>query len=135
VDQISQLFFSLFSSVAHIRIQGPLHLSDYSEPIPDIMLLRPSPDRYRSRHPIAEDVLLLVEVSDTSLPYDRRKLRLYASHGVVEVWIVDINHEVILVHRLPSGDSYQVIGTRRRGDQIAVAAFPKIEFAVEEILG
>lgn len=71
--------------------QVPLHLSENSEPEPDLMLLRPRADRYADAHPRAEDVLLLIEVADSSARYDREvKLPLYARHGVAQVWLVDL---------------------------------------------
>jgi Uma2 family endonuclease len=98
--------------------------------------LRPRADYYSDSHPTAADAFLLIEVSDTSLAYDlRTKVPLYARHGIAEVWIVDLTHDVVQVYREPASGGYQVVETRRRGDRIAVAAFPDIEFMVEQILG
>jgi Uma2 family endonuclease len=136
VGRISHVFARAFLTLGHIWVQNPLRLSNLSEPVPDIMLLRPRPDFYGERHPTPEDVYLLVEVSDTSLRYDQRtKVPLYARHGVPEVWIVDVIHEVIHIYREPTPNGYQVTETHRRGDRIALAALPEHEFAVEEILG
>ena len=93
--------------LAHVSVQRPLRLDAYNEPEPDVMLLKPRQDHYQSRHPNAADVLLLVEVSETSLAYDRRtKLPLYARFGVPEVWIVDLRGAAIEVYREPAGDGY-----------------------------
>jgi Uma2 family endonuclease len=136
VDRITRLFGRSLDEVAQIRVQGPLRLNDYTEPIPDVMLLRPRPDFYAAGHPTAADVRLLVEVADTSLAYDQRtKLPLYARHGVPEVWIVDVNRKNILVHREPSPTGYGMTETRQRGDPIAPSAFPQVSFAVDDILG
>ena len=90
-----------------VRVQGPLRLDRRNEPQPDLMLLRTRPDRYRSRHPTAADVLLLVEVADTSLAYDRGpKLALYARHGVPEVWLVDLVGRAVEICREPGPDGY-----------------------------
>ena len=84
-----------------------LHLDPRNEPQPDLMLLRPRPDRYRSGHPIAADVLLLVEVADSSLAYDRGpKLALYARHGVPEVWVVDLAGRAVEICREPGTEGY-----------------------------
>ena len=89
VDRIVRLFARVFGDAVHLRVQNPLHLSDRSEPVPDVMLLQPRPDFYALRHPLPQDVLLLVEVSDTTLAFDTKtKLPLYAREGVREVWIV-----------------------------------------------
>ena len=90
-----------------VSVQGPLHLDHHNEPQPDLMLLRPRPDRYRASHPTATDVLLLVEIADSSLAYDRGpKLTLYASHGVPEVWIVDLVGRAVEVFRRPGPEGY-----------------------------
>ena len=89
-----------------VRIQGPLRLDRRNEPQPDLMLLRPRPDRYRSGHPTAADVLLLVEVADSSLAYDRGpKLALYARHGVPEVWLVDLVGRAVEICREPGPEA------------------------------
>ena len=88
-------------------VQSPLRLDPYNEPQPDLMLLRPRADFYESSHPTAADVLLLVEVADSSLAYDRGpKLALYARHGVPEVWIVDLVGRALEVCREPGADGY-----------------------------
>jgi Uma2 family endonuclease len=98
--------------------------------------VRPRPDFYAAGHPTASDVLLLVEVSDTTLAYEQRtKLPLYARHGVPEVWIVDVNRKIVLVHREPTPTGYRVTETRHHGDRITPSAFPEVSFAVDDILG
>jgi Uma2 family endonuclease len=90
-----------------VSVQNPLRLDNFNEPEPDLMLLRPRPDDYRASHPSAAGVLLLVEVSESSLAYDRStKLPLYARFGVPEVWIVDIAGAAVEVFREPQGDAY-----------------------------
>jgi Uma2 family endonuclease len=88
-------------------VQGPLRLDRHNEPQPDLMLLRPRTDRYRASHPTAADVLLLIEVADSSLAYDRGpKLALYARHGVPEVWIVDLAGRAVEISRQPEPEGY-----------------------------
>jgi Uma2 family endonuclease len=92
---------------ALISVQNPLRLDGYNEPQPDITLLRSRDDDYRGSHPGAADVLLLVEVSETSLAYDRGlKLALYAKFGVPEVWIADLVSAAIEVYREPKDGGY-----------------------------
>jgi Uma2 family endonuclease len=93
--------------LALVSVQSPLRLDAWNEPEPDVMLLKPREDHYQGRHPGAADVLLLVEVSETSLVYDPgTKLPLYARFGVPEVWIVDLKGAAIEVYRKPTGDAY-----------------------------
>ena len=88
-------------------VQSPLRFDPYNEPQPDLMLLRPRADFYESGHPTAADVLLLIEVADSSLAYDRGpKPALYARHGVAEVWIVDLPGHALEVCREPGPDEY-----------------------------
>ena len=121
---------------AVIRVQNPLRLGDLSEPEPDLTVLVPPLDRYRRRHPMAEDVLLLVEVSNSSLRFDRAtKVPLYARHGVAEVWIVDLTGETVEVYRQPSPEGYSTVDRRGRGESVSPATFPDIELSVDELLG
>ncbi len=93
--------------LALVSVQSPLRLDAWNEPEPDVMLLKPRGDYYQNSHPNAADVLLLVELSESSLAYDRRtKLPLYAKFGVPEVWIVDLRGAAIEVYREPKGDAY-----------------------------
>jgi Uma2 family endonuclease len=90
-----------------MSVQSPLRLDPYNEPQADVMLLRPRADDYRANHPSAADVLLLVEVSETSLAYDRSiKLGLYAKFGVPEVWIIDLPGNAVEVYREPNEGAY-----------------------------
>ena len=88
-------------------IRNPLRLDRYNEPVPDLKLLRPRADFYCKGHPTATDVLLLVEVADSSLAYDRGpKLALYARHGVPEVWLVDLVGRAVEICREPGPGGY-----------------------------
>ena len=91
---------------------------------------------YRQSFPGPEDVLLLIEVSETTLSYDRNvKLPLYARAGIPEVWIVDLTGEVIERHIGPSGDSYRHVERARRGEETRSSALPELSFRVEAVLG
>lgn len=108
-------------------VQNPLQLGDLSEPEPDFMLLKPNPDFYSSRHPNADDVLLLIEVADTSLTFDQnQKLRLYAMHGIPEYWLLNLNDSCLEVYRQPSGESYAEKSTLRTGNTITLSHIPDI---------
>jgi Uma2 family endonuclease len=136
VDRIAQLFFVAIGIAAQIRVQNPLRLSDRSEPVPDVMLLVPKADFYASGHPMPGDVLLLIEVSDTTLGYDlRTKVPLYARNAIPEAWVLDLGGDVLRMHREPSPAGYKVVFTRGRGERIAPLAFPELDLAVDDILG
>jgi 3-oxoadipate CoA-transferase, beta subunit len=102
---VNQLTHSLVQSIgehAVVSVQGPVRLDDFSEPEPDFALLKPRPDFYRAAHPGPSDVLLLIEVADTSLNYDRAvKRALYARHAIPELWIVDLNAGEVEIRRQP----------------------------------
>ena len=115
---------------ALVSVQGPLRLDAYNEPEPDVMLLRPRADDYQDRHPEAADVLLLVELSETSLAYDRGvKLPLYARFAVPEVWIVDLRGAAVEVYREPAGDAY-AFPERLTSGPLAPALVPGVRLDV-----
>lgn len=107
-NRLNRLFArAAADGLALVSIQSPLRLDAYNEPEPDLMLLRPRKDDYQDSHPGGGDVLLLVELSESSLAYDRgTKLALYAKFGVPEVWIVDLLGAAIEVYGEPAGDAY-----------------------------
>ncbi len=119
-----------------VSAQNPLRLDDYSEPEPDLMLLRPAPDDYTSRHPLPEDVILLIEVSDTTLDYDRReKLPAYGRAGIPEVWILNLSDRTIEVYREPLFTGYGSVQTLRAGDTAVPLAFADAAVEVSALLG
>ena len=136
---VTNYLVEVFTAAARGRwrtsVQNPLHLDDDSEPQPDLMLLQPAADFYRKRHPVPQEVFLLVEVSDTTLEFDRgEKLPAYGRAGVAEVWIVDLNHRAIEVYREPHFTGYGSKTILRAGDQAKPAAFPDVVVGVGELL-
>lgn len=119
-----------------VNVQNPIRISEYTEPQPDLTLLRFRPDFYARAHPGPEDVLLLVEVAESSAEYDRQvKLPLYARGGLREVWLVDLEGEAVEVYRGPSSTGYTEVQRRERGQTLAPTAVPDLILAVDEILG
>ncbi|HEX3149204.1 MAG TPA: Uma2 family endonuclease [Gemmataceae bacterium] len=118
-----------------ISVQNPVVLAD-SEPEPDIAVLVPRADDYASAKPRAADVLLLIEVADSSLDYDRQvKAPLYAENSITEYWIVNLEHKCLEVHRQPRPDgTYADVRTLRVGDTADIAALPGLSIGVAEIL-
>jgi Uma2 family endonuclease len=136
VDVLNRRFVFALGDKAIVRVQGSFRLAEDSEPEPDLLLLRPRGDFYRSALPGPDDVLLVIEVADKSLGYDRNlKLPLYAAGAIAEVWIVNRTEEQIELYREPRGDSYESVSVLKRGDVVASLAFPEIAIDVDEIFG
>lgn len=115
--------------------QNPIRLGERSEPQPDTVLLRPRLDLYSAVEPVATDVLLLIEVSDTTLEYDREiKVPLYAQSAIPEVWLVNLQQNTVTIYLDPTPDGYRAARVVRRGDQLAPSAFPDRLLAVSDIL-
>jgi Uma2 family endonuclease len=112
VDYMADVLRSACGRQSILRTQNPVFLDLHSEPRPDIALLRPRPDFYRSSHPTPADVFLIIEVADTSLAYDTQiKLPLYARHGIPEVWLADLSNRRLIVHRTPTAAGFQDVQT------------------------
>jgi len=100
VDHMTRLLVQAVCDKAIVRVQNPVVLSDLSEPEPDFALLKPRNNFYKDATPSARDVLLLIEVSDSTLRYDRDiKAPLYARHGIPETWIIDVANAQVTIHR------------------------------------
>ena len=135
VNICTRLFSRLVGERAILQVQNPIHLNDDSEPQPDLALLRERPDFYSSSHAEAEDVLLLIEVADTSLEYDRNeKLPRYARAGIPEVWLAVLPEDVVEVHTEPTENGYRVTRRMRAGDVLRPGCFEDIEIPVETII-
>ena len=120
---------------AIVWVQCPLVIPDFSEPEPDLALLHLRDDRYALAHPRPEDILLLIEVADSTLAYDRRvKLPIYAAAGIPESWLMNLRDDVIEAHTDPAPDGYRTARSYRPGDFIAPVAFPELSVAVSEII-
>jgi len=136
VAALNGLFRDRLKRAAIVWVQNPVVLGRRSEPQPDLALLRPRKDGYRTQLPEPPDVLLIVEVMDTSHEHDRGpKLRAYAAAGIPEVWLVDLVDEGIEVCREPAMHRYRQIARYRRGQRLSPTAFAPRVFRVTEILG
>ena len=136
VKRLNRLLSRLIGERGVISIQDPIRLDAHSEPQPDLAVLRPRPDYYATAHPEPKDVLLLVEVAETSAGYDHEvKLPLYAQANIPEVWLVDLAEECIRVFDQPAPQGYDGIRHYWRSDTIAPQAFPDVQIALTEILG
>jgi Uma2 family endonuclease len=135
VDKLTLLLIEGVARRAIVRAQSPFAIGDDSEPQPDLLLLKPRPDWYSSDHPQRSDLLLVVEVADTTLRYDRQvKLPLYAEAGISEVWIVNLVEAVLEIYREPRADGYGTLLRRKAGDTVSPLAFPDLVLPVAELL-
>ena len=134
VNRATRLFTLAFGNRVVVSVQNPLQLSNYTEPEPDIVLLKPRSDDYAAKKPVAEDALLVVEVAETTLAFDRKiKLPRYAAAGVPEVWIEDLENDSLLVYRDPVSDKYKMAMIHSRNESVSILALPDITFAVQEL--
>ena len=121
VKRLNALMFRLFGNHLTISVQDPITIEDHSEPEPDIALLAFSEDFYAERHPRPEDVLLLIEVADSTLAKDQQlKLPLYAEAGIKEYWIVNIVNKQLEVYQKPKDSSYTLQKIYTSGDQVSL---------------
>jgi Uma2 family endonuclease len=137
VNRLMNSFLPLqVSGKAIISVQNPIRLDEYSEPQPDLALLKPRPDFYAREHPGPQDVFLVVEVMDSSASYDREvKVPLYARFGIPETWLVDVEQGLIEMYRDPNPEGYRRVRTLRRGERLSPQAFPELNVTVDALLG
>jgi Uma2 family endonuclease len=134
VNRLNALLHRLFGAEAVVSIQNPLRLDDFSEPEPDVMLLRPAEDFYAERHPQPADVLLLIEVAESSLDTDRElKGPQYARAGIAHYWIVNLPERCIEVYSQPADGQYRAKRVCLPGETIEVLPFEAV-VAVETVL-
>ncbi len=135
VDRLNKLFVTRCGERAIVRVQKPVTLPPDSEPEPDLLLLLPKADFYAAAHPQARDVLLAVEVADSSLRFDSTvKCELYARMGIAEYWLVDLSAGALLVYRSNAAGAYQA-PCRLRTGSIVPLALPEVSFDVGDIAG
>lgn len=136
VTQLTDFFKEHLGKRALVGVQNPLDLGDDSQPQPDLMVLKPRKDFYKRAHPVPADVLLLIEVSDSTVGYDRNvKAPLYARTGVPELWIVNLPDRQLEIYRNPTPGGYGEHHWLKAGEAITPNAFPDLTFAVDDMLG
>jgi Uma2 family endonuclease len=135
---VNKLNHSLVHAVgerAIVSVQNPVRLDDHSEPEPDFALLRPRPDFYQDAAAQPDDVLLLIEVADTSLNYDRAvKRALYARHAIPELWIVDLTSGEVEVCRAAKADGYAAVERVGRDGVLEPELLPGVRIQVATLL-
>lgn len=133
VDRLNELIMGRLAGKVHVRIQNPIRLGSYTEPQPDLVVARRS-DAYADRHPEPDDILLVIEVADSSLRYDQsEKLPRYGRAGIPETWLVDVEAGAVTVHTGPGPDGYSVQQVRERGDEVVATSVAELGFPVDDI--
>jgi Uma2 family endonuclease len=137
VDRLNHLWTSRLGERVIVSVQNPVQFpKEDSELQPDIMLLKPRADFYSGSHPLTNDVLLLIEVADTTLRLDRRvKIPLYARVGIRETWLCDVVTGRVEVHRDATDGRYRSVRALARGETLAPTALPNIHVSVEDLIG
>ena len=136
VKRLNQLLTQQTQGQALVSVQDPIYLGTYSEPEPDVALLRPRDDFYAEAHPGPEDVLLLIEVADTTVATDRRvKAPLYARSGIAEFWLILLEEDFVEVYRRPAERGYKEMHRMERGDTLSLPTLEGATLSVDEVLG
>jgi Uma2 family endonuclease len=136
ISRIMAMLQPLTNRRFQLRIQCPLRLDVHNEPEPDVLLLKPRKDFYESRHPAAADVLLLIEVCDTSIEFDQKvKVPLYARFGVPEVWLIGLRHKRVEVYREPSKTGYVQLEHLESAASLTAERIRGLKLRVAAVLG
>jgi Uma2 family endonuclease len=136
VNRSTMYLNRLLADLVIVSVQNPIRLSDVSEPQPDIALLRPREDFYSNSHPGPDDVLVVIEVADESLRFDRTvKIPLYARARIPQVWLIDLQKNVVEIHSKPRRGTYQKLVRLKRGDGLVIPELADFSFNVEDLLG
>ena len=119
-----------------VSVHNPVRLNDFSEPLPDLALLQWRDDYYRHAHPVPTDILLLIEVADTTVGTDRSvKMPLYARTGITEVWLVNIPEELVEIYSDPADGAYRRAEVSGRGAEARSHTVEGLVVSVAELLG
>jgi Uma2 family endonuclease len=134
VNRLTRLLPGVLAGRGIISVQNPVRLDDGSEPEPDVAVLRPRPDDYQTATPCPSDVLLLVEVADTSLDDDRAiKAPLYAENGILEYWIMNLLNRTVEVHRQPRNGRYADVRCAGPGEVLDIVLLPHVALPVADL--
>ncbi|WP_434684604.1 Uma2 family endonuclease [Pseudanabaena minima] len=134
VTRLQELFISRLLGKVQVWSQNPILLNNGSEPQPDLAILKRREDFYAGGLPTPEDILLIIEVADSSIDYDREvKALLYAAVGIPEMWLFDVNKKAIEGYSQPSANGYKLIRRYDENDTLSVLAFPDVTFNWNEL--
>ena len=133
---LTRAFIEAVGDRALVLAQNPVRFSEYSEPQPDLALLRPRGDSYREHHPRADELLLIVEVAASSLRFDiENKVPLYARHGIAECWLVDVDGKRLVRHRGPQQGAYTLIDEPDLRVALDVSTLPGVSVDLRRLFG
>ena len=134
VNRLNRLLAGVVAGRGILSVQNPVRLDDGSEPEPDVVVLRPRSDDYQTATPCPPDVLLLIEVADTSLDDDRAiKVPIYAENGIAECWIVNLLDRVVEVYRQPGNGRYADVGRIGPGKSLDFVLLPGVTLPVADL--
>ncbi|NJM52990.1 MAG: Uma2 family endonuclease [Blastocatellia bacterium] len=133
-EKVADFFKEKLDKNVDVRSQNPIVLDDFSEPEPDIVLAKPPRENYLENHPAPADIYLIMEISDTTLAYDREaKAKAYSRNGIGQYLLLNLNNETLEEYREPSEDGYQFKRTLRKGDSLNLEAFPEVEIKIDDL--
>ena len=136
VNRLNKLLNRDIGELVVVSVQNPISIDHFSEPQPDVALLKPRADFYSNSHPTPTDVLLAIEVAETSVDYDRGvKMALYARAGIPEAWLIVLARDLIEVHSQPKNGKYQKIQRLKRGKTIVSSSVAGLSVKVDDVLG
>jgi Uma2 family endonuclease len=135
VTRLNTLFVTRLLHKAIVWSQNPIRLDDNSEPQPDIAILKPRDDFYEEGLPTPSDILLIIEVADSTIAYDREvKAPLYAAAGIPEMWLFDVNKKAIEGYSQPSASGYKRMQRYEQNDTLSMISFPDVSFNWSELI-
>jgi Uma2 family endonuclease len=136
VDLLNHFLNKYSAEDVIVRVQSPVILDDLTEPQPDISILRFQADFYKQSHPKPADVLLIIEVADSTVEYDRTiKFPKYATAGIPETWLINLEAERIEVHSNPKANIYGMVKIYQRGEEVLSETMPELKLKADDILG
>ena len=136
VGRLTEFLGRLVAGEAIVWVQNPVQVNDFSEPLPDVTLLKRRDDFYAQANPQPADVLLIIEVADSSVEYDRDiKVPLYAQGSIPEVWLINLPKETIEIYTQPVGDTYREIRIVKHGESLAAKSIPSLLIEADVVLG
>jgi Uma2 family endonuclease len=136
VDRLNRILVRQAGEDAVVRVQNPVRLSDLSEPQPDLALLRPRTDFYAERHPLPPDTILIIEVADSTLGYDRGiKVPLYGRTGIPELWIVNLDERVVELFADPGEGRFRKRAELGSGAVLRPRLLASVRVPVDDIFG